>query len=95
MSKDTFEPLNVLELLEEVSEEEKKSIDVKRAEINLIKNLKDFRKRKGMSQKEISEISGLTQQMVSRIETYGNKPTLRNFLRYLLALDIDIEKILG
>ena len=36
----------------------------------------------------------LTQQMVSRIETVNNPPTLRNFIKYVdsVGLEIKIEK---
>lgn len=51
------------------------------------------RKKAGLTQREISMKSGLTQQMVSRMEKVNNSPTLANFLKYISALDLDINFI--
>lgn len=64
-------------------------------EWNLTKNLKEYRIILNLSQKEVAEKSGLTRQMVSRIETYSYSPTLTTFVKYLLALNIDISKVIN
>ncbi|XZJ12677.1 helix-turn-helix domain-containing protein (plasmid) [Clostridium perfringens] len=63
-------------------------------EYELMQSIVKARKKIGLTQKEISKRSGLTQQMVSRMEKVGNSPTLTNFLRYIsaLGLDIDVKK---
>ena len=50
-----------------------------------------MRKKQGLTQKDISKRSGLTQQMVSRMETVNNSPTLINFLKYINALGLDLK----
>lgn len=63
-------------------------------EYEVIKQLVLIRNEMGLSQNDVSRQSGLTQQMVSRIETADNSPTLRNFMRYVdsLGLEIKLEK---
>jgi len=61
------------------------------AQYQLIKSLVEFRKSTGTTQKEIAEKSGLTQQMVSRIEKVTNTPRLDVFLRYVLALGLELK----
>ena len=61
----------------------------------LIQTIVKTRKDMDITQQEVSEKSGLTQQMVSRIENLDNSPTLDNFIKYLtaLGLKINIDKI--
>ncbi|NEZ85885.1 XRE family transcriptional regulator [Clostridium botulinum] len=61
------------------------------AQYKLIKSLVEFRKSAGITQKEVAERSGLTQQMVSRMEKIDNSPTLDTFLRYVLALGLELK----
>jgi transcriptional regulator with XRE-family HTH domain len=53
-----------------------------------------MRNEMGLTQSDVAIKSGLTQQMVSRIETIGNSPTLKNFIKYVdsLGLEIKLEK---
>ncbi|MFL8710913.1 helix-turn-helix domain-containing protein [Clostridioides sp. GD02377] len=71
-----------------------KLIDAIRIERKFIINLVNYRKRKGITQKELSKLTGLTQQSISRIETLIEKPTLTTLIKYLNALDIDINSLL-
>ncbi|NFF75898.1 helix-turn-helix transcriptional regulator [Clostridium sporogenes] len=61
------------------------------AQYELIKTLVEFRKSAKITQREVTERSGLTQQMVSRIEKIDNSPTLDVFLRYVLALGLELK----
>ena len=72
----------------------KKAYDCAQLEYELLKQLVKMRKEMGFSQSDVAKKSGLTQQMVSRIETVGNSPTLRNFIKYVdsLGLEIKLEK---
>lgn len=54
---------------------------------SIVKTRREF----GLTQKEISKRSGLTQQMVSRMEKVDNSPTLANFLKYISALGLEIN----
>jgi len=61
------------------------------AEYKLIKMAVEMRKLLGVTQPEIAQKSGLSQQAVSRLEKVGHSPTLRNFLKYLSGMGIEIE----
>jgi predicted transcriptional regulator len=63
-------------------------------EYEVLKQLVKIRNELGYSQKEVAQQSGLTQQMVSRIETVDNSPTLRNFMKYIrgMGLELRIER---
>jgi len=61
------------------------------AQYELIKILVEFRKDIGLTQSEVSKKSGLTQQMISRIEKLDNSPTLDNFIKYVMALGLKIK----
>lgn len=60
----------------------------------IIKQFKQIRKEKGLSQKDVARISGLTQQMVSRIEKIDHSPSLRSLNRYARSIDakLTVEK---
>ncbi|BAO05017.1 transcriptional regulator, XRE family [Clostridium botulinum B str. Osaka05] len=60
------------------------------AQYKLIKSLVEFRKSAKITQREVAERSGLTQQMVSRIEKVTNTPRLDVFLRYVSALGLEL-----
>lgn len=62
-------------------------------EYELMQSVVKSRKELGLSQKDISNRSGLTQQMVSRMEKVNNSPTLTNFLKYINALGLDISVV--
>lgn len=61
------------------------------AQYELIKKLVEFRKVVGLTQSEVSQKSGLTQQMISRIEKLDNSPTLENFIKYVMALGLNLK----
>lgn len=72
----------------------KKAYEYAQREYEVLKQLIKMRNEMGLSQCDVARKSGLTQQMVSRIETAGNSPTLRNFIKYIdsLGLEIKLEK---
>ena len=61
----------------------------------IAKKLKEIREAKGYTQKEIADITGLTQQMISKMEKYNTgDPSLSSFLAYCNALNINISNII-
>jgi DNA-binding XRE family transcriptional regulator len=78
----------------EKDQELKSAYDYAQQEYEVVKRLVYLRNEMGFSQSDVAKQSGLTQQMVSRIETIDNSPTLRNLIRYVdgLGLEIKIEK---
>ena len=67
--------------------------EVQDIEFKLIENLVNERKKRSITQKEIAEKTGLSQQAISRIEKYGNRPSLSNLLKYMYALEININDL--
>jgi predicted transcriptional regulator len=65
------------------------------AQYRLIKEIVEYRKFAGITQKQVAERSGLTQQMVSRMEKIDNSPTLDNFLRYVLAIGLNLKVVVA
>ena len=60
----------------------------------LSSTLREIRENQGYSQKDIADKTGLTQQMISKIETYNGNPSLDSFLLYCNAIGIDIVGII-
>lgn len=55
--------------------------------------LKDKREELGISQKEISKLSGIHRSRISRIEGFYNSPTLDTVGKYMYALGYKIEDV--
>lgn len=60
-------------------------------EEELIRNLIKRRKELGLSQEDVANITGMDQQSVSRMETFGAKPITNTLIKYLVALQLDIN----
>lgn len=67
--------------------------EIERDQYELIKNLIAERKKKKLTQKDIAQITGMSQQAVSRIEQYDVKPSLINLLKYIKAIGLNINSI--
>lgn len=61
-----------------------------RAEI--IKELQKVRKEKGLSQSKLSELSGVEQSVITRIEK-GTNPQIETVLKLLNALDLTLKVV--
>ena len=67
------------------------AIDQFEAECKLRKELIKARKQKRLTQKQIKESTGLTQQVISRIESNTEmSPSLKNLMIYANALDYEL-----
>ena len=84
---------SLMSAVESLSNEEKILLEAKEIEREFIIKLINVRKEKGITQKELAKKTGLTQQVNSTIEQCGRRPTLTNLIRYLIGLDLDINKI--
>ena len=84
---------SLMKAVESLSNEEKILLEAKEIERAFIIKLISVRKEKGITQKELAKKTGLTQQVISTIEQCGRRPTLTNLIRYLMWLDLDINKI--
>jgi len=63
------------------------------ADLDIITQIIKTRKEKGMTQKEVADKAGLTQQMVSRIERREYPPNYRNLVKIADALDSKIQLV--
>lgn len=89
-----FAPINVKEEIErqrELSPEFKKAWDESRAEYKLIGEMISLRKQEKITQKELAELTGNKQQVISRIERKESIPTLRAFSKILDALGYELQ----
>lgn len=78
------------EMLEN-SEEARQAYAQFEAECKLRKELAEARKARNMTQKELQKRSGLTQQVISRIEKDNEiSPSLKNLIKYVNAIGYEI-----
>lgn len=68
-----------------------KHVQELRKEYALIESMVATRKKLGLTQKDVAVRSGLTQQMISRIENIDNSPSLSNFVKYVDALGLTLN----
>ena len=57
-----------------------------RARVEIISSIIDARQAKGLSQKELAEITGIKQPAIARIEKGVNSPTVETLIRLLAPL---------
>jgi len=91
-----FKKINVQEELEKEFKKDpefKKVWDNSQMEYEILGELVKLRKEKGMTQEELAEKSGSTQQRISLIEKQERSPTLKTLCNIAKALDVDIKFI--
>lgn len=89
-----FAPINVKEEIEkqrDISPEFRKAWDESRAEYKLIGEMISLRKKEKITQKELAELTGNKQQVISRIERKESMPTIRAFSKILDALGYELQ----
>lgn len=71
-----------------------RNIDILAQDLFLRQRLAKIRKSKGMTQKDLSELSGLSTSTISNIESGENSYSLRSLIRVVEALgyEINIER---
>ena len=85
---------NIFTFLDEIEKSDetlKKWGDLYRIEEKIIETLVSARKNKGLSQKEVADITGLKQPAIARIENNVNSPQLDTLIKLVDALDLKIE----
>ena len=76
-----------------MSKNELHSLKVLDSQYKLIKNLKKKRLENKMSQTDVANITGMSQQAISRMERFKSLPTLPNLINYMEAVGIDINEL--
>ena len=70
----------------------KLAIDQFEAECRLRKELAKARKENKLSQSQLQELTGLTQQSISRIESNSEiSPSLKNLIKYITAIGYELK----
>jgi transcriptional regulator with XRE-family HTH domain len=62
---------------------------------NFDKNLQEIRKKKGLTQAQLANITGLSRRMIGHYETMVKRPSLDNVIKIANALDVSIDELLG
>ncbi|HKM22475.1 MAG TPA: helix-turn-helix transcriptional regulator [Lachnospiraceae bacterium] len=91
-----FVEINIKETIEkekQISSEFAKAWDESRTEYKLLAELVQLRKEKNMTQRELAQLTGNKQQVISRIEKRENSPTLKTFCSLLNTLGYDLQII--
>lgn len=73
----------------------KKEWDALEPQYQIIKAILDARKAANMTQKELSEITGITQADISRLESGNSNPTISTIQRIATGLGINIQVNFG
>jgi len=63
--------------------------------LDLGKNLREARKKVGFSQKRLAEICQLSQTIINHYESGKKYPTVHNFLKISLFLDVSPSYLIG
>ncbi|MCG9969004.1 helix-turn-helix domain-containing protein [Pelotomaculum terephthalicicum JT] len=91
-----FKEIDISRIIKEKSEKDpefKEAFREASAELDLIAQIIKTRKAKGLTQKDVADKSGLTQQMVSRIEKREYPPNYKNLVKIANALDTKLELV--
>lgn len=94
MKEDKFSKLEKFDdyLAEQLSDTEfKEGYDALEPEFSLIKALMEARSEKGLTQKELAEITGISQGDISRIERGTANPSIKTIQRLATALDKKVQ----
>lgn len=91
-----FKEINIGKIIHEKSEidpEFKQAFREASIELDLVAQIIRTRKSKGMTQQDVADKSGLTQQMVSRIEKREYPPNYKNLVKIADALDSKLQLV--
>lgn len=94
MKEDKFSKLEKFDdyLAEQLSDPEfKEGYDALEPEFSLIKSLMKARAEKGLTQKDLAEITGISQGDISRIERGTANPSIKTIQRLATALDKKVQ----
>ena len=93
-NKVLFEEAKELEEMIKSNPKAKAAYQQFKAECKLRRELIEARKKEAVTQAELQEKTGLTQQTISRIETnHDISPSLRNLIKYVGALGYELTLI--
>lgn len=87
-----FNKIDVKAIIKEERKDEKFDLEYKKIkqEYKLIEKLIETRKEKNITQKELAEVTGVSQQAISRLELEKHIPKIDTFIRILDGLDLEL-----
>lgn len=87
-----FNKSDVKAIIKEERKDEKFDLEYKKIkqEYKLIEKLIETRKEKNITQKELAEVTGVSQQAISRLELEKHIPKIDTFIRILDGLDLEL-----
>lgn len=94
------EVINVMTALDQLKisvmndKENQEKYNMERDRYQLMKYLKELRKAKGITQKELAQKMEYSQQGISKLEHYNSNTTLDTFLSYCHYLGINVFQII-
>jgi ribosome-binding protein aMBF1 (putative translation factor) len=74
----------------QMTEEQKEEI---RLETEIIQSIIDARKKKKLSQRDLSKISGVKQPVIARMETYVTSPDTSTIIKVLAPLGLTLKVV--
>lgn len=88
----SFEKINVKEIVREKRQDLEFDHEYCkiRQEYKLIDTIVEERKKKSMTQKELANITGISQQSISRLEREKHIPQMDTFMKILDGLDLEL-----
>jgi len=92
----SFKEIDITKIIEEKCQNDpefKAAYAEAYAELDLIAQIIKLRKAKGLTQGELADKAGLTQQMISRIERRTQPPNYRNLIKIAEALDSKLQLV--
>ena len=60
-----------------------------------MKNLREIRKQKGMTQTALSKFSGVNRVCIAKYETGKNEPSLKTSEKLAAALGVTVDELIG
>jgi transcriptional regulator with XRE-family HTH domain len=70
-------------------------MNTKTAIINFDENLRNIREKKGYTQAQLADISGLSRRMIGHYETLIKRPSIDKIQKLSKALNISTDELLG
>lgn len=64
-------------------------------EKNMLKNLRELRRKCGMTQKELGNVVGLTQQTINKYENGNAEPNIRTLIALADYFETSVEYLIG
>lgn len=88
-----FKEIDIKNIIKEERKDKKFDLEYKKVkqEYNLIQKFIETRKEKSVTQEELAQITGVSQQAISRLELEKHMPKMDTFIKILDGLDLELS----